>query len=103
MDENKFLLKIIENSNVFAIELEDEAISVSLLEVPSNSMLGNIGDAVVFKIEENFNCAVYQDANQIVLNYNQTFPKVINVHLKFDSSFNLSFNDNFAFLHTDKK
>lgn len=102
MDENKFLLNTIENSNVFTIELKDEAISVSLLEVPNNSMLGNIGDAVVFKIEENFNCAVYQDNNLIIVNYNQTFPKVRNVHLKFDNSFNVSFNDNFAFLHTEK-
>jgi hypothetical protein len=90
MDENKFLLNIIENSNVFTIELEDEAISVSLLEVPINSMIGNVGEAVVFKIEDNFNCAVYQDGSQISVNYKQTSPKVRNVHLKFDSSFNIS-------------
>lgn len=83
-------------SNVFDFILDENKISVTLLDAPLNSCIGSISQAIAYKVEDNYHIALYSDQKKLHILYTQDSPKVRTINIVFDRFDELKFQKNKA-------
>jgi hypothetical protein len=103
MEESQINFQFDKKTNKFLIDLTDSHVEFEINKITSDKLIANLDDAVIFKVDDNKNLAVYSENDKINISYSQNDFKIQEFSIKFYDIKDFVFNLNIAIVLFDNK
>jgi len=96
--ESTLKFKFDKKTNLFEFDSNNAKFQLSINNVNANNFIADLDEAIIFKLENKLNLAIYSENDKINFSLSQQDFKITNVELTFIGIIEISSNNNFAII-----